>query len=114
MDTFRDALNDIEACGDIQVAYTAENGALFLHGAATVFYETKLAHGCKKVGHIEDLVVLPESRRMGIARALLFRIRQQSAKECYKVILDCREELVPFYESCSLVRHGSQMSYYFH
>ena len=113
LEKFAEALDEIEKNGDIQVAYTAEPDGWVLHGAVTILYETKLIHGCKKVGHIEDLVVLPQQRSMGIASTLLYRVRTQAEKSCYKIILDCKEEYVPFYEHRDFERRGSQMAYYF-
>jgi glucosamine-phosphate N-acetyltransferase len=113
LDMFSLALDEIEKHGDIQVAYTAEKEGWVLHGAVTILYETKLIHGCRKVGHIEDLVVLPDDRSKGVASTLLHRIRNQAEKSCYKIILDCKDDYVPFYEHRGFERRGSQMAYYF-
>ena len=32
---------------------------------------------------------------------------------CYKVILDCKEEKVGFYEKCGLIRKGCEIAVYF-
>ncbi len=113
MERFSQILDDIEQHGDIQVAYTAETTGWVLHGAVTILYESKLIHGGRKVGHIEDLVVEPMSRESGIASALLHRVRRQAEKSCYKIILDCKEEYIPFYERRDFERRGAQMAYYF-
>jgi GNAT superfamily N-acetyltransferase len=113
LEQFQLALDQIETHGDIHVAYTAEAHGWVLHGAITIFYETKLIHGGKQVGHIEDLVVLPESREKGVASTLLYRVRKQAEKTCYKIILDCKDEYIPFYERRNFERKGAQMAYYF-
>jgi len=100
--------------GDIHVAYTVENGRIFIHGTATLLYETKLIQGGKKVGHIEDIVVSPNYRDQGIAKRLISILTQMASETCYKVILDCPKELVPFYEKCHFVEKGVQMAHYFH
>ena len=99
--------------GDIQVAYTVENGKIFIHGTATLLYESKLIHGCKQVGHIEDVVVSPNYRDQGIAKNLIKILTQMATEKCYKVILDCKEELIPFYEKCHFEPKGVQMAHYF-
>jgi glucosamine-phosphate N-acetyltransferase len=111
LETFAEALNDIEKHGDIQVAYMADADGWRLYGTVTILYETKIIHGCQKVGHIEDLVVLPDQRSAGIATTLLQRVRTQ-AEGCYKLILDCKEEYVPFYERRGFERRGAQMACY--
>ena len=110
---FLDSLEEIRSHGDIQVAYTLENGRCFLHGTAKILYETKLSHGCKKVGHIEDVVVLPNQRNIGIARTLI-QILLSNASMCYKVVLDCKEELSPVYEKVGFRKSGVFMEHRFH
>jgi len=95
---FLDSLEEIGQRGDIRVAYTLEDGRCFLHGTATLFYETKISHGCKKVGHIEDVVVLPNQRNVGIAQSLIHQLSCIASATCYKVLVNCKEELCPLYE----------------
>lgn len=113
LETFSQALDEIEKHGDIQVAYSADPTGWILHGAVSILYETKLIHGCRRVGHIEDLVVLPGDRSKGVASTLLHRIQKEAEQTCYKIILDCKEEYVPFYEHRGFERRGAQMAYYF-
>lgn len=113
LDEFKQSIEEIYNKGYILIAYTLENQKIFIHGAATILYESKIIHGCKKVGHIEDVVVSPNYRGQGIATALLTKLKQEASRSCYKIILDCREDIVPLYESCGLVRNGVQMCYYF-
>lgn len=103
---FLDSLEEIRSHGDIQVAYTFDNGKFFLHGTAKILYETKLSHGCKKVGHIEDVVVLPNQRNLGIAQTLIKTLLCDASNICYKVILDCKEELAPVYEKGGFRKNG--------
>ena len=103
---FLDSLEEIRTHGDIQVAYTLEDGKCFLHGSATLLYETKISHGCKKVGHIEDVVVLPNQRNQGIAQTLVHTLLCNASSLCYKVVLNCKEELCPIYEKCGFRKSG--------
>jgi glucosamine-phosphate N-acetyltransferase len=113
MDLFIKTLLEMQEQGDIHIAYTVEDGKFFIHGTATLFYETKLVHGCRKVGHIEDVVVSPNYRGQGIAKKLIEYLTQMASQTCYKVILNCSEELVPFYEKCNFSKKGLQMVHYF-
>jgi glucosamine-phosphate N-acetyltransferase len=113
VDVFIKAVLEIQEQGDIQVAYTVEDGHIFIHGTATLLYETKLIRGGKKVGHIEDVVVSPNYRDQGIAKRLISNLTQMASESCYKVILDCTPELIPFYEKCNFEQKGIQMAHYF-
>ncbi len=106
---FLESLKEIQSHGDIQVAYTLEDGHFYLHGAATIRYETKISRGCLKVGHIEDVVVSPNHRRLGIAQTLIQQLLCSSSNKCYKVLLSCTEELSPLYEKCGFRQAGLTM-----
>lgn len=110
---FLDSLEEIRTHGDIQVAYTLEDGKCFLHGTATLLYETKISHGCKKIGHIEDVVVLPNQRNQGVAQTLIHTLLCNASNTCYKVVLDCKEELYPVYEKCGFRKSGLCMEHRF-
>lgn len=63
-----------------------------------------------KVGRVEDVVVDRESRLGGVGRQLVNRcIEFARAKEGYKVILECSEDNIPFYEACGFRRSDNCM-----
>jgi glucosamine-phosphate N-acetyltransferase len=83
-------------------------------GIATLLIEPKLIHNCSVVGHIEDVVVDKNYRGKGLGKRLIDRLTKDARNAgCYKVILDCSECNVPFYEKCGFTRHGVEMSLYF-
>jgi glucosamine-phosphate N-acetyltransferase len=113
---FLDRVNQISKIGDIIVCYyeDLENNKIKILGSGTIIYEPKLIHGCKNVGHIEDIVVHDSYRSIGIAKNILNILVDFSNKNnCYKVILDCKEDLVVFYEKNGFKHNGNQMSKYF-
>lgn len=74
-------------------------------GTASVFIEPKYIHSGGVVGHIEDVAVHPEFQKHGIGRALVEHILDECRKaRCYKVILDCAETVIPFYEKLGFHR----------
>ena len=76
----------------------------------TLIVEQKLIHSGSRVGHIEDLVVDPAYQGRGIAKLLIeYCINQCRVYGCYKVILDCRTELVDFYKGQNFEEGGSYM-----
>jgi glucosamine-phosphate N-acetyltransferase len=67
-------------------------------GATTLLVEQKFIHGGGLVGHIEDVAVRKGSEGRGIGGSLVkAAVRTAEQLGCYKVILDCKEELEPFY-----------------
>ena len=76
--------------------YIDENNQII--GSATIFIEHKFLHCGSTVGHIEDVVVDKDSRRKGVGRELIEKCNQVAGEYgCYKVILDCSIENIPFY-----------------
>lgn len=79
----------------------------------TLFVEEKLIHSCGKVLHIEDVVVDKLHRKTGSGKKLLeFAIQYAKDINCYKIILDCSEDVKKFYESVGFSCKNFQMSYY--
>jgi glucosamine-phosphate N-acetyltransferase len=79
-------------------------------GIITLIIEQKLIHGGKCVGHIEDLVVDKEYSGQGIAKELIsYVIQIAKDSNCYKIILDCNKELIPFYGKNGFIEHAVQM-----
>ncbi len=69
-------------------------------GTASLILELKIIHAGKHVGHIEDVAVRKEWQGKGIGKKLLERVIQDARKtyNCYKVLLDCKPDLVKYYK----------------
>ena len=68
-------------------------------GTAAVIIEPKFIHSGGVVGHIEDVAVHPAFQKHGVGRALVEHLLDVCREfNCYKVILDCAEGVIPFYE----------------
>jgi glucosamine-phosphate N-acetyltransferase len=79
-------------------------------GTTTLLVEDKFIHAGGRVGHIEDVVVRPGYEKRGIGGALVRHAIEEARKlGCYKVILNCFEALVPFYEQLGFRRHDVGM-----
>jgi len=60
--------------------------------------EPKFYHGGKAAGHIEDVATRAGFEGNGLAKELLKEaIKIAKENNCYKIILDCEKELIPFY-----------------
>jgi len=80
-----------------------KNQKIQIIGTGTLLFEPKLSHGCKYVGHIEDIVVHADFRGLNIACTILDKLKEFAQPHCYKVILHCKEELKEFYEKNGFV-----------
>ncbi|HXX06158.1 MAG TPA: GNAT family N-acetyltransferase [Candidatus Bathyarchaeia archaeon] len=81
-------------------------------GATTIIIEQKFIHDGGKVGHIEDVVVAKEFQGKGIGQKIVKSMLEYAQEHgCYKTILDCTDELIPFYERIGFKRHSNSMRF---
>lgn len=108
-DEYRKLLAEIRAQGSrIIVVENHQTGTIVASGSLLI--ERKLIRGGAKVGHIEDVVVHDSCRGKGTGRLLLDHlIAAAKLANCYKVILDCAESNVAFYEKCGFYRKEVHM-----
>lgn len=80
----------------------------------TLFVELKFLRAGGAVGHIEDIVVHKDGQGKGLGKRVIEVLTEVGRRRgCYKVILDCSEKNVPFYEKCGYHKAGEQMAVYF-
>lgn len=115
-------INEISKMGDIFICYVYHISSksiksiknITILGSGTIIYEPKIIHGCKKVGHVEDIVVHENYRTHGIGKNIIKKLIDiANEKKCYKVILDCKQPLIPFYEKIGFKQNNYQMTKYF-
>ena len=79
-------------------------------GMATVLVEQKFIHSGSRVGHIEDVVVDSKYRGLNIGKKLVEKcVETAKERNCYKVILDCSEDYIPFYTKCGFKEFATSM-----
>jgi glucosamine-phosphate N-acetyltransferase len=113
---FVNQIAEISNIGDTIVCYyiDIETELPCIIAAGTIIYEPKIIHGCKPVGHIEDIVVDVKYRSNGIATKIVKElVHLAKINNCYKVTLDCKTDLIPLYERAGFENYGNQMSIYF-
>ena len=93
------------------VIYVAiHNGEVI--GVTTLWVEQKFIHDGGKVGHIEDVAVRKEYQGKGVGKKIVnVLLKYAKKKGCYKTILDCSDELIPFYESIGFKRHSNSLRF---
>jgi glucosamine-phosphate N-acetyltransferase len=70
-------------------------------GTTTLLVEPKFIFGGGRVGHIEDVCVRKEFQGLGLGGWLVNHATMvaESMMGCIKIVLDCSDETMPFYES---------------
>lgn len=111
---FRRVFEDMRAVGDMYYVVVGEDqctGKIVACG--TVFVEKKFIHKGGCVGHIEDIVIKSDARGKDLGRELISHlVHIATHKGCYKVILDCNDKNINFYEKCGFHKHENQMARY--
>jgi glucosamine-phosphate N-acetyltransferase len=111
---FINNLSQISNMGCIIICYTIIENNINIIGSGTIIFEPKIIRNGKNVGHIEDIVVDEKYRSMKIGTNIFNKlIELANERNCYKVILDCTEDVSGFYEKIGFKKHGIQMSKYF-
>ena len=81
-------------------------------GSITLLIETKFIHNGGKVGHIEDVVVDKEYQRKGIGeKIVVYLLRYAKDQGCYKTILDCVDDVKPFYEKLGFKHNANTLRF---
>lgn len=81
-------------------------------GSTTLLIETKFIHNGGKVGHIEDVVVDKEYQRKGIGeKIIMYLLKYAKDQGCYKTILDCADEVKPFYEKLGFKHNANALRF---
>lgn len=79
-------------------------------GTGSLWLEPKYIHNGSIVAHVEDVATHIDHRHKGIGRLVMETLEAEAKKaKAYKIILDCSEKNVPFYESLGYKLKEMQM-----
>jgi len=79
----------------------------------TVFIEKKFLRGLGSVGHIEDIAVSKEMQGKKLGLRVINTLTSISENVgCYKTILNCSDDNIPFYEKCGFSKKEDEMAKY--
>ena len=79
-------------------------------GSTTLLIESKFIHNGGTVGHIEDVVVNKNYQGQKIGEKIMkFLIEISKKRGCYKTILDCTDDVKPFYEKLGFKKVANEM-----
>lgn len=80
-------------------------------GLITLLVEPKFIHDNGYLGHIEDVVTRKGFEGQGIGKELVSQANKEAAKEgCYRVILNCSDENMDFYEKLGFKKRENEMA----
>lgn len=113
---FISLVNNIFKMGSIIVCYLFNplSPEFDIVASGTIIIEPKIIRGGKSVGHIEDIVTSSSYRGKGLGQDILELLIQEGRENnCYKIILNCTDNLKGYYEKVDFKESGMQMALYF-
>ena len=97
-DEFKIIFNQIQNSGTAFVYVLREKEKGPMIGTAKLLVEHKFYHGGKNVAHIEDVIVKSTQRGKKYGSLLIEMLSNIAILlDCYKMVLQCENKLVPFY-----------------
>jgi len=81
-------------------------------GATTLLIEQKFIHDGGLVGHIEDVVIDKKFQGQKIGEKIIrYMLEYAKNRGCYKTILDCTDEVKPFYEKIGFKKIANELRF---
>ncbi len=81
-------------------------------GSTTLLIEPKFIHKGGLVGHIEDVVVAKKFQGQKIGEKIMkYLLKFAKNRGCYKTILDCTEDVKPFYEKLGFKHIANELRF---
>lgn len=104
----KEIFEKINANPDHIIAVAEVDGKIV--GSTTLIIESKFIHNGGVVGHIEDVVVNKEfqGKKIG-AKIMKYLIEIAKNRGCYKTILDCTDDIKPFYEKLGFKQVANEL-----
>ncbi len=102
----------------VDIDFLAASGVIFVMvdksrviATATLIIDQKLLNS-KRVARIEEVAVVEEKRGLGLGKEIVtFLTNEAKLRGCYKVILNCSDENIEFYEKCGFYKSSNTMRY---
>ena len=81
-------------------------------GSTTLLIEPKFIHKGGLVGHIEDVVVDKNFQGQKIGEKIMkYLLELAKNRGCYKTILDCTDDVIPFYEQLGFEHIANELRF---
>ena len=109
-ENFLELFNKMDSDKDISILVIELVNTKKIIGTGKCFIEHKFTHGISKVAHIEDVVIDNQFNGKGLGKQIINElINFAKSNNCYKVILNCNENNIKFYEKCGMKISDYQM-----
>jgi len=111
---YQTAFDALRACPDTYFCLVIVDQATDrVVGTGTLFIERKFIRNLGKVGHIEDIAVGKDmqGKKLGL-RIIQALVGVSEQVGCYKTILNCSDENIPFYQKCGFEKKENEMAKY--
>lgn len=100
----------IDSNPDYTIAVAEIDGKVV--GSTTLLIEQKFIHHGGLVGHIEDVVVDKNFQGLKIGEKVMKYLLEIAKNQgCYKTILDCTDEVKPFYEKLGFKQVANELRF---
>ena len=97
-----------------QIWVVEDTAANKIVASASIFLEQKIIHDGGVVAHLEDVVVDQSYRGNQLGQKLIANIVEKARESgAYKIIADCKTELLSFYSKNGFEKRGEQIAIYF-
>jgi glucosamine-phosphate N-acetyltransferase len=97
-----------------QIYVLVDSNSNNIIASGTLLIENKIIHNISKVAHIEDIVTDSKFRGKGYGKIMIeYLIDKAKEHQVYKIILNCSDENIKFYEKCGFELKSNQMAKYF-
>jgi glucosamine-phosphate N-acetyltransferase len=87
-----------------------DSGFAPIIGTATLRVEKQFLHNCSQYGVIDNVCVRKQFKGMSIGSQIISYICDFAKNDgCYKLILNCRDSVIPFYNKNGFSKVGNEM-----
>jgi glucosamine-phosphate N-acetyltransferase len=112
LDQWNQFISQLNNNHQIYVLVDLSNNNIIASG--TLLIENKIIHNMGKVAHIEDIVTDNKFRGKGYGKMMIeYLIEKAKEHQVYKIILNCSDDNIKFYEKCGFELKSNQMAKYF-
>ncbi|WWC91343.1 uncharacterized protein L201_006286 [Kwoniella dendrophila CBS 6074] len=111
---YKDKFDELKACAGTYFIIVIVNVSTDkIVGSGSLIVERKFLRSAGLVGHIEDIAVSKAVQGKKLGLRIINALEEiGAARGCYKIILDCSDKNIPFYEKCGFKHKEYQMVRY--
>ncbi|WWC73227.1 uncharacterized protein I206_107193 [Kwoniella pini CBS 10737] len=111
---YRENFDQLKACsGTYFIIVIVDKASDKIVASGSIIVERKFLRNAGLVGHIEDIAVSKTVQGKKLGLRIINALEEIGrARGCYKIILDCSEKNIPFYEKCGFKHKEYEMVRY--